>query len=87
MTQQLSKISLGSGDVERPVEENDVPEATDIGGEDVSDGENLPDESGDNEMVVEGTAFDDDDYADSEGDPAELFTGMFGMPPYNFPGM
>lgn len=65
-------------------EDNDILEATDIGGEEEgSDGENLDHET-ENEMPVDG----EDDFADSVGDLNELNTmQIFAMPPFNFPGL
>jgi hypothetical protein len=65
-------------------EDNDILEATDIGGEEEgSDGENLDPET-ENEMPVDG----EDDFADSVGDPNELNAmQIFAMPPFNFPGL
>eukprot|EP00595_Chromulina_sp_UTEXLB2642_P000536 CAMPEP_0196763332 /NCGR_PEP_ID=MMETSP1095-20130614/3866_1 /TAXON_ID=96789 ORGANISM="Chromulina nebulosa, Strain UTEXLB2642" /NCGR_SAMPLE_ID=MMETSP1095 /ASSEMBLY_ACC=CAM_ASM_000446 /LENGTH=144 /DNA_ID=CAMNT_0042116287 /DNA_START=1520 /DNA_END=1954 /DNA_ORIENTATION=+ len=65
LTQELSKISIieeTKKQLNCDLDDNDLLEATDIGGEDASDTDNLLDQETENEMAVESDdrRFDDD---------------------------
>lgn len=64
-------------------DENEFLEATDIGGEDGSDADNIDHET-ENDMVVDNG---DDEFVDSEGDPNEFnsMQMLAMMPPFSFP--
>ena len=106
MSQQLSKIklrdnnSIASGLNNKSIagiDDLELLEQTDIGGEDGDDSDN---ENNIDEHETENNNEDDDepdnhedhendhdDYLDSEIDPNELHTQLIGFSPFNFPGL